>query len=638
MIAQILPLLRMPKSLGVFSYTVPLELQKQIKQGQIVKINFRHKTSQGLIVGFQAQKKKISFKLKEIEKIITPEPIITATQIDLINFISDYYGLAKGLVARSLVPMVSKKQYFIKIQKHKNTKTLKHTSTKIILLYWYNDEEQIINLIKEKSKQVLKNKNQILILVPEINLIDKISQGTNLNTNKVVKIHSHLKKTEYFSAWQKILNRESAVIIGTKIAAFLPFKNLEKIIIFKEEDWNHKQSDINPRYDAQEIAKWLAKKYGSELILTTPAPKVETYYFSVIIPAQACPTYRSFELVEISKINAKTFNTRGPCPREADKLVLIDLKQEKLAGNYSLVSDKLLEKIKEKLTFNQKIFLFHNKIGFAKFISCNDCGHVFQCPNCEISLNYEIKNKQLFCSQCNYREDVPPFCPKCSGADIKFKSAGVQKIKSELIKFLPNAKIFTLEKISKNHEFQNYDIIIGTKFALNKIDFKNFNLIAFINFDQLLYISDFRASEKAYQLFYEIMTQNPNADFFIQTNGLENHVIKSISQNNPNIFYNEELKLRQNFEYPPFCQLIKLTAQHKKEKEAKIILKKTESLLKKQWPELEILGPIANIPHKLRGNYKYHLILKISNNFSLKKILTIIPDNIIIDVNPEKLT
>ena len=630
MIAQVLPLIRLPKSLGVFTYRVPLDLTKKICIGQLATINFREKNIYGLIIGLDKKHQKIKFQLKPINKIIAPNVLVTLNQIKLIDFIAKTYGLSPGLVAKSLVPEIPRKHKNIKTFPPEADQPLAEKQKNSQSLFWYQDEKDVLNLIKEKCAAVLNNKKQMLILVPEINLIDKIIKESGLKENQIIKIHSRLKKTEYFKDWQKILTGQAKIIIGTKIAVLLPFNNLQIIIVFNEHDWNHKQSDINPRYDVRVIAKWLAKNYGSELILATPAPAVETYFKNKI------KIQEHFSSVILAQARISWIFCERRDPRLHGEVFIVDLNQERLAGNYSFISDKLLDKIKEKLEAKQKIFLFHNRTGFAKFIICHDCQYVFQCPKCETTLNYETKNKRLTCNYCGYEEDMPPLCPKCAGADIKFKSAGVQKIKSELVKLLPETNIIAMEKTSKDIDVNNINIVIGTKFALNKINLKNFGLIAFINFDQLLNITDFRASEKAYQLFYELKCQNQTADFLIQTNTQENNVIKSIAQDNPALFYEPELKIRAELNYPPACQLIKLTSQNKTAKNAENELKKTAQKIKEKFQKIEILGPVANTPYKVRGLYKYHLLLKIDLKLNMEQILTIVPDNIIIDVNPEK--
>ncbi len=640
MIAQIIPLLKLPASLDFFSYTVPLELENVISLGQIVAIDFGHKKINGLIIGLENKKPIYHFKLKKIIKIVTLLPIINAKQIELIKFIAQSTGSSLTGLAKTLVPNLPKKNLkyastclLARQGNQKKNIKIKNNKKKAQLL-WYRDISEVENLIKEKIKLALKNKEQILILIPEISLIKKIIINCSVKEKDVAIVHSQIKKSDYFQTWQNVLNNKNKIIIGTKIAVFLPFVNLKHLIILNAESWNHKQSEANPRFDARDVAEWLAENFGAELVLTTTAPNLETYNLAVI-PVKAGIQKKKF---------ANKIKFLGSRFREDDKkggnigpkavVSIVNLKNERQGGNYNPISDKLLANIKEKLNNKQKIFLFHNRIGFAKLVNCQDCEYVFKCPKCANNLAYENKKKQLVCSWCKYHEDMSPFCPKCSGININFKGAGTQKVKSELQKLLPEAKILELDKL-EHKTTADYQIIIGTRFVINKIDLKEFALIAFINFDQLLNIGDFRAEEKAYQLFYNIFSAHNNADFVLQTNIPENLVIQSIKENKPEIFYNSELQTRQDFNYPPFSQLVKFIATDKKELLVKNSLKKISEFIKNIDEKIELLGPLPDT-HQNK-NFKFNLIAKIPLDITLDKILNNLPKNVMLDINPEKI-
>lgn len=631
MIINIIPAIRLPRSTGKYSYSVPTELQKSIKIGQIIEVNFRNKNISGIVIGKELKKPK--YKLKEINRILYPEVLITDSQIKLIKYIASNCGASLGVVTKSLVPDIPKRQKNTKTLKQKNTKTKKHQNKKI--LFWYSTENELFKNLKEKIKSKKPTQNashnesgkQILILVPEIEMIDKVIDKLELKEKDYIKNDSKIAMGRYFKNWLDILSGKNKIIIGTKISVLLPFSNLSEIIIYNSHDWNHKQSDINPRYDARDITEWLAKKHGCELILTTPAPSIEQFYKHQKFNTKSLPA--------VVQLDCRTVGVEGA---KAGRRI-IDLKKEREKGNYTFLSDDLIHNIKASLEENKKTFIFHNRKGLANFITCHDCGYVFKCPECNISLAYHSNDKKLHCHHCKFKQDIFPMCPKCQRPNIKFRGQGVDRIRSELEKEFGDTKMLILEKSSLDSlkALKNFDIIIGTEYAINKIDFGEFNLIGFTNFDQILNHPDFRAQEKAYQLFYEIKSQAPDADYIIQTQDIENIVLQSIIQNNPEIFYKQELSNRKELNYPPFAKIIKLIYKDKKEKSAIYNSKRLVLDLKGKLKNIEILGPFENYPKKEFGKYKYNIIIKIPLDFDLQKIIKLVPNNFVIDVDPEKL-
>lgn len=602
MIAQIVPLLKLPANVGAFSYIVPKKMESKITPGQIVEISFGSKKIKGLIIELKSLTPK-NFKLKPINNLLENQMPITEKQINLIKFLAEKYFLSLTSLAKTLVPAKPSKKS-LKLLENKFNRPIRSDKQTKETLFWYQKNKDLQQMIEEKCNQILQKKQQILILVPEISQIENLLSSLQLPTNSFCQMHSKIKKSLYLENWQDIYLGNKNIIIGTKISAFLPFKKLSEIIVLNEEDWNHKQSEAQPYFDARIIARRLKQDFVARLTWCSSAPSVETYNF-------------------LGKINSRRLKNS----KNTDLLV-VDLRQERMGGNYSLISESLLNKMEEKLTWGEKIFILHNRVGFAKIVSCRDCQHIFKCPKCAGNLAYENKKKQLFCLLCHYKEDVPPFCPQCLGVNLDFKGAGLQKIKKELEKKLPNVKIAELAKSEKELS-SDYQIVIGTKFALNKIDLSNFSLIAFLNFDQLLGSSDFRANEKSYQTFYNISSQNPEAQYILQTNNPENFVVQSIIQNQPEIFYQEELGHRQNFSYPPFSRLIKLSTLDKNSQE------KIAAYLKEKKTNWEILQ--SETKQNMAGKKNFNVIIKADLKDNLENVLTKLPKNVIIDINPEKI-
>ena len=331
--------------------------------------------------------------------------------------------------------------------------------------------------------------------------------------------------------------------------------------------------------------------------------------------------------------------------------------------NYSFISDHLYSQIKNSLNSKKSVFLFVNKKGQSSATICRDCNYAFNCPHCQLPL---IKNEQnqFICYTCNYSEEVPPFCPRCSGPNLRSSGIGIQKIEAALKKLLPKANVVRLDKDinnqspvsqtgkiepkqSINHQpaklkklSQNKaSIIIGTAFALDKIAWPQIDLLGIINADQLWQHIEFMANETAYQLMIKLLTLAPkNAKFIIQTFSPEHHLLKSIIKNNPAIFYEKELKFRKQFNYPPFVYLIKLSCLNKSELKTKKQAQKIYRLLKKTIANKNsIYPPLPILRKKIRGKYKYNLILKINKIDDFGHLTKFVPNNWLIDIQARTL-
>ncbi|MFH1457166.1 MAG: hypothetical protein ABIF17_03605, partial [Patescibacteria group bacterium] len=292
----------------------------------------------------------------------------------------------------------------------------------------------------------------------------------------------------------------------------------------------------------------------------------------------------------------------------------------------------------------QQIFLLHNRKGMAGFVECDDCKYVFKCPECDTLLVYYNETKKMHCHVCGVKIDTPPLCPKCAGPNIKFKSKGIEDITAKIKKEFPDKSIISIAKESLVAELKltEANIIIGTEFALNKIDFSKIGLVGLINFDQLLNIPDFRAQEKAYQKVFEIITKNPMANLIIQTYRADNIILKSLKENNPEIFYASEFEARRELNYPPFSKLIKIIFQDESNSKAFFLSDQLVKKIKDKKLNIEIFGPLPAYPRKIRNKFRYNIIVKTQNTIpsardKMQTIFDLVPPDFVIDVDPEKI-
>ncbi|MGB9598778.1 MAG: hypothetical protein ACPLZH_02965, partial [Minisyncoccales bacterium] len=535
------------------------ELEEKIKFGQIIEIYFRNKKVKGLVVGLK--KSSQEKKPKEIRKIISEDPLIDKNQFKLIKWLSSFYFASPSTILKTSLPKATKskknsvavfhdrdiyrpeingkslkisKEFLPKLKKIINI--FSHPRRKKFLLLWQDPFEKIA-LYYFLIKKTLGKGQMVLILVPEIDGAYFLARYFSKITNKILILHSQLKKSEIWNGWQKILNNEINIIIGTRMAIFSPLKNLGLIIVEDEENDLHRSEQL-PYYDVRTIAWKISKITKTKLIFSSLAPTVETYYF----------TFRQGKF--------SPFNLREEIKRRVD---LVDMTEELRKGNFSPLSDQLEEKILETIRKEKKVLLYLKRKGFATFNFCQDCGKVFSCPRCDLPLRAHKKEKVywLICHHCGYSEELPLKCPNCGGVEIKMKGVAVQKIKE----YLSQNEIFK----SKIEE----EKIIVTTLPFWR-DFserwsKNLELIGIINADVILNQPNFRSFEKTFQELVAILNWS---NFFkipliIQTWSKDNYAISDAINNDFKDFYQQELEIRREFSYPPIQRFFKLTIQEK---------------------------------------------------------------------------
>jgi primosomal protein N' (replication factor Y) (superfamily II helicase) len=563
MIVDIIPTKKMPKNLSVLSYTVPKDLEASLNLGQIATIPIRNSTTSGVIVNIY-KSKKFPYPLKNIINLASTKPIFTKNQLELFQRLADYYHVSASLFIHFNLPKLIKKDW-------------------------------------KKVKQHKKTSAQTLVLVPRITDIDHAAK--KLGIKKFTPIYKKSSRAENFSTYLKAST--APTLIGTRSAIFYPYTNLRKIIIYDEHSSDHKQTDMNPRYDAAVAAEALSKFTKARVRYISPSPSVLNYH----------------------KLNLKPVKLNHP-------VTISNLENELIKKNFSFISEDLLKAIKK----NQKnIFLFVNKKGDSTSTSCKDCLHTFNCPTCSLPFAKNNKN-QFICYYCDHGEDIPPFCPKCSGPNFHSTGLGIQKVETNLKKLFPKLSIQRLDKDSGQSKRINLkaNIIIGTEFALDKIPWKKIDLIGIINADSLWHHSEFAASELAYQKIIKILTlAKKGATIIIQSFKTDHYIIAALALDKPELFYKNELGFRKKFSYPPFTNLIKLSYLHKSdtvaEKNACKLYDKIISSKK------DISSPMPILRKKIRGKYKYNIILKLDNLDEFNSISKSIPNDWLIDIHPRTL-
>lgn len=495
-------------------------------------------------------------------------------------------------------------------------------------------------------EQVLNQNKTAMMLVPEIALTPQmVNRFKRRFGDEVAVLHSALSKGERYDEWQKIRDGRAQVSVGARSSIFAPFKNLGIIIIDEEHEATYKQEDY-PRYHVRDIATWRANFHGCPLVLGSATPSLESY---------ARAEKGVYQLLSMpSRVNQQ------PLP----DIEICDMRDELAHGNRSMFSEKLKTAIETRLERGEQVVLFLNRRGYASFMLCRDCGHVPQCPNCDISLTYHKSTDQLKCHYCGYQTPAPFQCPSCESEHIRQMGTGTQKVEELLEKAFPKARIIrmdvdtTTQKGSHEKLLQQFgdgkgDILLGTQMIAKGLDFPNITLVGVLNADTLLNLPDFRSSERTFQLLTQVAGRagrhEKTGEVIIQTYNPDHYAIQDVKNGDYLNFYQKEMRYRQLGQYPPYYYLINFTITHENMK--KVLQAAThvhQILIQHLSDKAFILGPSPAALPRINNEYRFQVLVKYKSEPSLIHALTYLDDyyheqyvkdklSLKIDINPHMM-
>lgn len=468
-------------------------------------------------------------------------------------------------------------------------------------------------------EQFLQQEKQILYLLPEIALTTQLVQRlTKHFGNQVAVFHSKFSPNERVEVWQRVnqSSEKAKVVIGARSSVFLPFVNLGLIIVDEEHEPSFKQQDPAPRFHARDAAIVLAKLHEAKVLLGSATPSLESYYNAY---------QHKFGLVHLDK---RFGNVKLP------EIVLVDIKEKQkrkeMKGHFSI---DLLDEINQTLGRGEQVILFQNRRGYSPVLECLTCGHVPQCPSCDVSLTYHKYQEHLRCHYCGYTMAKPIKCHVCHSVDITTKGFGTEQIEIELKELFPTRSIgrmdqdttrgkYAFEKLIDSFKNQEIDILVGTQMLAKGLDFANVTLVGILNADNALHFPDFRAHERAFQIFVQVSGRAGRKDkegrVIIQTYNPYHSIIQQVTTNDYATMFKEQMYERLNFKYPPFYRLIRLQLKHvdyQKLKEGSFWL---YNLLANQL-EMPVLGPEEPSVNRIRNQYIRIILIKIPVNIPLNK-------------------
>lgn len=462
----------------------------------------------------------------------------------------------------------------------------------------------------EKIEECIQEGKNVLFLLPEISLTKQITQRLEKKYGRQLGFyHQKLTDFERVEVWRRIRQNDIKILIGTRNALFLPFQDLGLVIVDEEHDSAYRPREASPYFNAKDAAMVLGNFYGAGVILGSATPSVESYYNA------------RKDKIKYIFLNERFGNVNLP------EYELINFKEaqesKKVSGNFSL---HLIDEIKKTLDEKNQAIVLHNRRGYANVIECETCGYVNYCSNCDVVMTYHKAANEMKCHYCGQRASKPRTCPKCHSENLNERGVGVEQIHEEVSKMFPDHEVdrmdvdsmrkkFAYEKLYEKIEEGETDIIVGTQMISKGLDFDHIELVAIPKADSLLYVQDFRAEERAYQLITQVSGRagrvSGKGKILIQTYNPEHSVFQLIKMNNPAKIYKYILTERQKFHYPPFTKLIMIELKHRKEDKVNRASQFLGSILRKYLPEECVLGPERAQIARLNNLYQFQIMLKL---------------------------
>lgn len=595
-----------------FYYFIPLSLKKAAEVGKRVIIPFRNSKKVGIIVNiFESTELQ---DLKEIEEVLDPVPILSQKILLLTDWMAKYYLCPKGIIVSTIIPhrvsakkiteflnngtiadaISQRERNVYKKQSSENTTTIKDNQYNLfpsqsvpitekkykpILFQYHSFRERdlyYIHLIMD----VIEEGKQVLLLIPDQYSCKGLKEKLTKKLGKsLVIFDKNVSQAERYLRYIKVQNEALKVVIGTRSSIFLPFYNLGLIIVEQENSTLYKE-ERTPRYHAREVAEKRGLLESAQVILASGAPSIESYWQGLnndfyLKTEEATPDSKEKKLLQT---------------------LLVDLEEEK--SFQRVISFRLQQEIVQCLKEEKGVVLFHKRRGFASYIYCGHCGQVIKCPTCNSLLSYqEVEKKGVqVCNKCGKRIPYSRYCPKCREKALKPMGFGTQYVEEMTRRMFPRAVIQRFDTdIAPNLRIQQQllrkfkkgeiNILIATQLLFKRLDYKSVGLVGFILIDHLLNVPDYRSAEDAFQFVYHIalhlLEQKVPGVLLIQTFLPEHHSLQAVKELNYPLFYQKEIMLRKELEYPPFTRIIKIDFSGNSEEHVKDSIQEFREFIKK---------------------------------------------------------
>ncbi len=621
--------------------------EKKILTGTIVAVELQN-TSVLAIVFSSTTKPK--FKTKVIIDILDLPPL-PGHSLKLLSWMQDFYPAPLGLITQQFLPPAISIKNIDKLEEKKTnqlntdllpplnaeqSKAFNNMSDNNTYILHGKTGTGKTRIYLEMAAQKIRENKSVVVLTPEISLTSQLAQSfSDVFGTRVIVIHSRQSPKQRQEAWLKcLLSTEPLILIGPRSALFAPLNKLGLIVIDESHEGAYKQTQ-SPQYQTTRVASYLSKITQSTLILGSATPLVTDYF---IAKAKNKP------ILELHKLAVKSnFDKKD--------ITIVDRKDNNSFSQSPYLSKELIEIIAKSLRNKEQTLLYLNRRGTARLVLCENCGWQAICPHCYIPLTYHSDKHQLRCHSCNYSSSPPTNCPECGYSSVVFKTAGTKAIMQDVVKIFPHARIsrFDTDNLKADSFEQNYlaakngdiDILIGTQILAKGLDLPRLSTVGILLADTSLYIPDYTAQERTFQLINQVLGRigrgHVAGHAVIQTYHPDHPIIKFAIEEDYSGFYDNEIKSRKQFLFPPYCYLLKITTRRSSLSAVEKAMDNLKTDIINNNTKVKVEGPAPSFQERYQGKYQWQVVVKSTDRSRLVKIVRELPANFHSDIDPVDL-
>ena len=483
-----------------------------------------------------------------------------------------------------------------------------------------------------------------IFLVPEIALTPQTVHRLNSRfPGRVAVLHSGLSLGEQFEQWWRTSDGEYDVVVGPRSALFAPIPDLGLVVIDEEHEWTYKQQDASPRYHAREVAIKLTQLSGAVLVMGSATPDVETYFRA---------KRGDYVLQNLPRRITSAPRSHSDGANLAS-VEVCDMRRELKEGNRSIFSRGLDTAFRQCIDSGEQAILFINRRGAATVVQCRDCGHTLSCRSCAVTLTYHATGGRLVCHQCNRCSSLPRGCPQCRSPRIRYLGLGTQRVMEELRKMLPDVTALRWdrdtarppqahEQIMERFVQGEAQVLVGTQMVAKGLHLPNVSLVGVLLADIGMNLPDFRAGERVFQLLCQVAGRAGRGMIpgrvIVQTYSPENYAVKAAARQDYSLLYDREIGFRRQHGNPPFNQLVHMSYLHTNGAACQREAQRMGKILRQTAysagiTDVDVVGPAPAFPERVRGRYRWNLILR-GRNLQAFLENTLTPPGWVIDVDP----
>lgn len=497
-------------------------------------------------------------------------------------------------------------------------------------------------------RETLQRGKTGIVLVPEIALTPQtVSRFRAHFGDQIAVLHSRMSHGERYDAWRNLRSGRFTVAIGPRSAIFAPLENVGLIIVDEEHESSYKQMDPAPRYHARDVAVMRAHMENAVCILGSATPSLESFH-----NAQR----GKYTLLSMPERVPVAGHDAAPLPT----VQIVDLAREyKIRRLPGTLSHQLKEAIKVRLKKKEGIILLQNRRGFSPFVTCKSCGHTPECPHCAVSLTYHRYGNKLTCHYCGHTERQPGICPECGEDDLAQIGVGTQRVEDELQEIFPEARILRMDmdttsrknahhRILKDFGDRKADILLGTQMVAKGLDFPHVTLVGIVDADTSLFMPDFRAAERTFQLLMQVAGRTGRGDLrgevILQTRRPDHAAIRFATTHDYAAFVHGELAERRELGYPPFGRMANVEFRGTEESATREYAQSWTDKLLALKPIVDVYGPQTPVVTRIKQHFRFHTLLKAPEDISPNYLPRIISNvgqvtghkvRVAIDIDPQ---